>query len=415
MTVYRRRGGLSTATPGYTDRMASRPRTPRVLRRSILALCLLMLALAAAVAVVTACSPDQVTAGSPGSAAPSAEPQVTRVAPAVKARSGIVVDRRSGTVLWSKGPGLRLAPASCTKIMTALLVLEYYRDLTRMVRAPASVRLYQQVAIGLRAGDRISVRQALRATMTKSANDACVTLATAVGGSETHFVTLMNRRARQLGLTHTHFLNSRGSPKPGHYSSARDLAKLGRYAMRDADFRDLVGAKTRVITWPPSHRITVTSHNRLLGYPWGDGIKTGATAQSKMVLVGSGTPGALSVPLIVVTMREPTRDQEERDSVALFMWGAGQYEERQIVRTGDEIAQLAVTGEAPVTVVASADLSAVVRKATTVSPTLQLPAEPLAERPANGEVLGTVTYRCDGLVVGRVDLVAGTIAGSGGL
>ena len=117
--------------------------------------------------------------------------------------------------------------------------------------------------------------------------------------------------------------------------------------MRDAEFRDLVGAKTRVITWPPAHSVTVTSHNRLLDYAWGDGIKTGATAQSKMVLVGSGTPGALKVPLIVVTMREPTRDQEERDAVALFTWGAGLYEERQLVRAGDEVEQLAVTGGAP--------------------------------------------------------------------
>ena len=170
--------------------------------------------------------------------------------------------------------------------------------------------------------------------MTKSANDACVTLATAVGGSEARFVRLMNRRAAQLGLTHTRFVNSRGSPKPGHYSCARDLARLGRYAMRDADFRDLVGTKTRVITWPPSHSVTVTSHNRLLDYAWGDGIKTGATKQSKMVLVGSGRPGPLKVPLIVVTMREPTRDQEEKDAVALFFWGAGLYEDRQLVARG---------------------------------------------------------------------------------
>ena len=176
--------------------------------------------------------------------------------------------------------------------MTALLVLEHYRDLDRMVRAPASVTEQQKVAIGLRPGDRISVRQALRALVTKSANDACVTLATAVGGSETRFVRLMNRRAAQLGLTHTRFVNSRGTPKPGHYSCARDLARLGRYAMRDADFRDLVGTKTRVITWPPSHRVTVTSHNRLLDYAWGDGIKPGATKESKMVLVGSGKPGS---------------------------------------------------------------------------------------------------------------------------
>ena len=329
--------------PDYTGGMASRSRTPRVTHRFILALSLPMLALAAAVAVAAVYSPATVTAASPTAGSQAAPPQAAHGAPAVQARSCIVIDRRSAKVLWSRDAGLRLAPASTTKIMTALLVLEHYRDLTRMVRAPASVARYQEVAIGLRPGDRISVRQALRATMTKSANDACVTLATAVGGSEARFVTLMNRRARQLGLTHTHFVNSRGSPVPGHYSCARDLARLGRYAMRDAEFRDLVGAKTRVITWPPSHRVTVTSHNRLLDYAWGDGIKTGATQESKIVLVGSGAPGELKVPLIVVTMREPTRDREERDAVALFRWAAGLYEQRQIVGAGDEVA--AVDGD----------------------------------------------------------------------
>jgi D-alanyl-D-alanine carboxypeptidase (penicillin-binding protein 5/6) len=335
-------------------------------------------------------------------------------APAVKARSGILIDRRSGKVLWSRDAGLRLAPASVTKIMTALLVLERYNDLERRITAPRSVVDHQVVAIGLRPGDRISVKQALRALMTKSANDACLTLATAVAGSEGRFVKLMNRRATKLGLTHTRFVNSRGSPEPGHYSSARDLAALGRYAMRDARFRDLVRAKTRVITWPPSHKVRVTSHNRLLDYAWGDGIKTGATKESKMVLVGSGTPGPLAVPLIVVTMREPNRAREKKDAVALFRWGAGLYERRQLVSAGNPIAQLTVSGGGPVDVVAAADLSAVTRKAASVTRSLQLPAEPLAQRPAEGEALGAATYRADGVVLGRVDLVAATTAGPSG-
>lgn len=250
-------------------------------------------------------------------------------APDVKARSGILIDRRTGKVLWSKSPDLQLPPASCTKIMTALLVLERYRDLDRYVRAPAAVTKHQQVAIGLRPGDRITVRQALRALMVKSANDAAVTLASAVGGSESGFVKQMNRRARQLRLTHTHFVNCRGTPKPGHYSSARDLARLGRYAMCDARFRAVVATSTTIVRWPPSHAVRVTSHNRLLEYSWGDGIKTGATKQSKMVLVGSGKPGL--VPLIVVTMREPTRDQEVKDAVSLFMWGSSLYRRRLVV------------------------------------------------------------------------------------
>jgi len=350
-----------------------------------------------------------VTGASPATAAGAAP-----AAPDVKARSGIVIDRRSGKVLWSKSADLRLAPASCTKIMTALLVLERYDDLGRMIKVPGAASDHPGVAIGLRQGDRISVRQALRALMTKSANDACITLATAVSGSESRFVKLMNRRAARLGLTRTRFVNSTGAPRPNHYSSARDLARLGRYAMRDARFRDLVRVKTRVITWPPAHRVRVTSHNRLLDHPWGDGIKTGATGPSKMVLVGSGRPAPLAVPLIVVTMREPNRDREERDAVALFTWGAGLFEQRRLATRGELIEQLEVTGGGSVDVAAAADLSAAVRKAADVTRSLRLPAGPLPQPPAGGAVLGTATYRADGIVLGSIDLVASTAAGSSG-
>ena len=250
-------------------------------------------------------------------------PSSAAAAPEVQARSGIMISRTTGDVLWSKSPGLRLPPASCTKIMTALLVLEHYSDLSRYVRAPASVTDQQTVAIGLRPGDRITVRQALRALLVKSANDATVTLAVGVAGSEQAFVRQMNRKAAKLGLTHTHYVNSRGKDATGHYTSARDLATLGRHVWtKFAFFRDTVATKTAVIEWPPSHRMTATSHNRLLDYQWGDGIKTGATARAGKVLVGSGTPSG--VPLIVVTMHEPTRDREEKDAVALFLWGAAQ-------------------------------------------------------------------------------------------
>jgi len=261
--------------------------------------------------------------GSGSEAASSQSPTPTGAAPPeVEAWSGILVVRDTGDVLWSKDPDRELPPASCTKIMTALLTLERVDDLDAMATVP-DIPLPQKVGVDLAPGDRISVREALMALMVKSANDAALTLASYVGGSEKKFTGLMNRRARQLGLTHTHFMNCRGTPEDGHYSSARDLATLGRVAMRDPDFREFVRTKTAVIRYPPDAAVPVENHNRLLDYPWGDGIKTGATEESGKVLVGSGKPG--TVALIVVTMHEPTRDQEVKDAVALFEWGTAEY------------------------------------------------------------------------------------------
>jgi D-alanyl-D-alanine carboxypeptidase (penicillin-binding protein 5/6) len=232
------------------------------------------------------------------------------------------MERDTGRVLWSKAPDRELPPASCTKIMTALLVLEHVTDLDAYATVPR-IPLPQKVGVDLRPGDRITVREALTALMVKSANDAALTLASYVAGNEEAFTKLMNARAAELGLTHTHFVNCRGTPRPGHYSSARDLATLGQVAMRDAVFRELVRTKTAVIRYPPDAAVPGENHNRLLDYPWGDGIKTGATDVSGMVLVGSGKPGP--VALIVVTMHEPTRDQEVKDAVALFEWGTAEY------------------------------------------------------------------------------------------
>jgi D-alanyl-D-alanine carboxypeptidase (penicillin-binding protein 5/6) len=278
---------------------------------ALLATLLAVLALGAALALA-ACGGEHSPKPSPAGTAP----------PEVKAWTGILIEGDSGQVLWSKDPDRELPPASCTKVMTALLTLEHVDDLDAMATVP-DIPLPQKVGVDLVPGDRISVRQALTALLVKSANDAALTLASYVGGNEKQFTKLMNQRARQLGLTHTHFMNCRGTPEDGHYSSARDLATLGRFAMRDAAFRELVGTKTAVIRYPPDGAVPVENHNRLLEYPWGDGIKTGATDVSGMVLVGSGKPGP--VALIVVTMHEPTRDQEVKDAVALFEWGTAEY------------------------------------------------------------------------------------------
>jgi len=267
-------------------------------------------------------SASALIAGCGGSASPEPPAAQGKAPPEVRARSGIVIVRGSGEVLWAKAPDRELAPASCTKIMTALLVLERVPDLDAYATVP-DIPQPQKVGVDLRPGDRIAVREALCALMVKSANDAALTLASHVAGSEEAFTALMNARAAELGLTHTRFVNSRGTPAPGHYSSARDLATLGRFAMRDPVFRELVSTKTAVIRYPPDAAVPVENHSRLLDYPWGDGIKTGATDVSGKVLVGSGKPGP--VALIVVTMGEPTRDQEVKDAVALFEWGTAEF------------------------------------------------------------------------------------------
>jgi D-alanyl-D-alanine carboxypeptidase (penicillin-binding protein 5/6) len=287
-------------------------RAPAVRAGRLLALAALLLA-AATLALAAGC-------GDP--AAPSPVPESDLSPPQVRAWSGILVERQTGDVLWSKEPDRELPPASTTKIMTALLVLERVRDLDEWATVP-EIPIPQKVGVDLMPGDRITVREALYALLVESANDAALTLASHVAGSEPKFVVLMNRRARELGLTHTHFTNSRGTAEPGLFSSARDLATLARTAMRKATFRRIVATRETVITYPPDGRVPIRNHNRLLRYEWADGVKTGSNDASGKVLVGSGRPGP--VALIVVTLHQRTREEEVADAVALFTWGTAEY------------------------------------------------------------------------------------------
>ncbi len=380
------------------DSKPTRTSSARARRAGVVALAaLLLIALAVAVAVVH----------DPGSGAKAATTATTATAaPAVQAWSSIVMDRATGFVLYSKAPDRHLKPASCTKIMTALLVYEHVRDLNQYVTVPRAAMNQGGATLGLRTGDRITVRNALLGLFVRSATDCAVTLATRVSGSEPKFAALMNKRAAQLGLRNTHFVNSSGQVVPGHYSSARDLAELGRVAMRDARFRDLAWRVYATVKWPPSHVVRLHSHNIFNEtFDWVNGIKTGATRGAGCVLVASGTYHNRS--LIVVTMHEPTRQQEFNDALALYKYADALYARRTIVSAGDAVTTVPLDGGGTVTVAARTTLSRVVRTAATVKVTPSLPTS--LSSPDAGQIVGSVSYEADGLKLGTVDLVTADV------
>ena len=333
--------------------------------------------------------------------APVAAVAATSPAPRVAAPSAIVIDRVTGRVLYAKDVHRERPMASCTKIMTALLVVERRRDLGKYVVAPVGTGTNS--GIGLEPGDRITIRQALLALMVKSANDAGFVLACAVGGSQSAFVDLMNRRAFQLGLRDTHYRNPTGSQRdPGHHSSVYDLARLGRYAMRNPAFRDLVGRRRAVIRWPPHHEVAVISNNLLLARDWADGIKCGVTPAAGFCLVGSGRPGLRS--LVTATLGAPARDVDARDHVALFEWASTLYERKAVVAKGEIVRRVPVSDGTKLDAVAQTTLSRVVRSAATIVRKVTLPSS-LRTAPPPGTVLGAATYSADGVVLGTVKLV----------
>ena len=256
-------------------------------------------------------------------------PPALAAGPSVHARAYLVEDGRNGEVLLARNPGERVPIASLTKMMTVLLALERSR-LSDTVTVSSEAAEIGESSIGLRAGERISVRDLVEAALIQSANDAAWALADHVGhGSETRFVALMNRRARQLGLDDTHFVRPDGLDASGHVSSARDVTTLARLLMQKPVVRKIVAMRDATIegdrrlhTW-----------NDLLGvYPGVIGVKTGHTAAAGWSEVGAVRgPG---VTVYATILGSPSRRVRNDGLADLMTWGLSRFRVVQTVTAG---------------------------------------------------------------------------------
>lgn len=222
----------------------------------------------------------------------------------VAARSAILVDGATGTVIWARRPHERRPVASTTKIMTAVLALERLRR-HDLVTIDPSVTRVAPLREGLRAGERVPAEKLLYGLMLYSGNDSALALAIAAAGSRPAFVRLMNEKARELGLRDSHFSTPSGVVDRDNRSSAWDLAALARYAMRSPTFRTIVATRVKRVTWPPpTYAKVYVNKNRLIGgYPGADGVKTGWTTRAGHTLVASAH--RYGIRLIVVVLRSP--------------------------------------------------------------------------------------------------------------
>jgi len=209
--------------------------------------------------------------------------------------------RLDGRDLWGSDPDRRLPPASLTKMMTALLVLERTAPGAMATVSPAAAGETGS-RLGLAAGCRMSVGELLAASILNSANDACHALADHVAGSEKQFVSLMNERAGRLGLTGTRYANACGHDAPGHYSTARDLALLAETVMQEPFYARLAALPEGTIATADTKKLfRLTNTNALLGRSAGvKGVKTGFTARAGKCLVAAAERGGKQALLVLL-------------------------------------------------------------------------------------------------------------------
>jgi serine-type D-Ala-D-Ala carboxypeptidase (penicillin-binding protein 5/6) len=337
-------------------------------------------------------------------------------APTVDADAYIVVEPATEEVLAQRAPDRGLPMASTTKIMTALIALES-ADLDDVMTVPP------EAAIGgssgrLETGERLSVRDLLTALLVASGNDAAITLAQGVAGSQEAFVARMNRRARELGLTRTRFANPHGLDEAGHRSSVRDLVALAREAMKNPFFRETASRRRATIPGPAGLGTReFVSENLLLEIdPDVDGVKTGMTDGAGYALVAHARRGPAAPELYVALIGASSESSRAEGGLALLAQGRAQYAPVTLIAEGAVFGRVPVDDRPGTSVAyrAAAPLVAPLRLGEPVTETIAAPPEvrgPVEE----GQVIGSITVRQGDRVLGRRDLVAAESAGEPGV
>lgn len=324
--------------------------------------------------------------------------------PQLDASSWLLIDGKDNAELAAHAPDRRSAIASTTKLMTAFLAMSELRMSDVLVVPRYEPEPAESVA-GLVAGERLTVRDLLIAMMLPSANDAAVTVADGVSGSEPAFVAAMNRAAARLGLDRTHYANPIGLDARGNYSTAGDLLTLAQELLADKRFRRIV-AMPRATLRSGDHDRVVTNTNTLLrSDPTVDGVKTGHTLEAGYVLIASAKRDG--VPLLAAVLGVPSEAARDVETEELLDWGYSLYHRERAVARGRAEATAAVRYEdRPLALVARRSVPVEVRDDQRVEVDARAPTE--VEGPiAAGERLGQVTVTVDGRFIDRVPLTAG--------
>ncbi len=321
----------------------------------------------------------------------------TAQAVGTSASSAILMDAESGRVLYEHNSDSERAIASITKLMTALLVVERLPDLDATVEIdPASIGV-EGSSMYLKEGETLTVRELLYGLLLNSGNDAATALACHCAGSEEAFAQLMNERAAELGMAHSHFVNPHGLSQEGHYSTARDMAVLTAECLKHEEIVAIASTKTVTIGGR-----TMTNHNKMLWqYEGCIGMKTGYTILAGRTLITCAQRDGQR--LIAVTLND---GNDWADHTALLDYGFSAYPRQTVIEAGEEVITLPVTASLTrfVPVAAAETVAYPLREGEEVTASYDIPQSleaPLQE----GQSVGSITYFLDGAEIGSTQLV----------
>lgn len=343
--------------------------------------------------------------------------------PEISSEAAILVDFKGGGVLFEKDADEKNYPASTTKIMTAILAIENLDYSEVLTASETAIDIDRDGSnMGILLGETFTVEQLLYGLLVHSANDAANMLAEGVAGTIDDFVIMMNAKAKELGMTNTNFVNPHGYHHEDHYMSARDLATLSAYAMKNEKFKVIASTPTYEIA--PTEKYEeiryLSSNNMLINpmkgrkyiYSPAKGIKTGHTGDAGYCLASFAEKDGMSY--ICVTMKAPIDENDNhsfKDTINLFEYGFNNYKMKSVSDVGEILATAPVKwakgGKHAILTTTSAVevLLPVDFKESDIKTNITL-SEKVTAPVKKGEVLGSIEYIYDEKSLGVIDLVA---------
>ena len=255
------------------------------------------------------------------------------------AKSAIVMDARTGKVLYARDAESKRYPASTTKMMTLIVALEH-SNLDEMVTTSQNASSTEGSSLWLSPGEQLRLMDMLYGIMLISGNDATVAVAEHISGSVEKFAKLMPEKAHAIGATNTNFTNSSGLPDPNHITTAHDLAKIAAYGYKNPIFSQIVSTQKKIIPWPgKDHDRELYNENKMLWlFDGGNGVKTGYTDAAGRCLVSAAKRNDIQLVAVVLDS-----DRMWDDSIALLDYGFQQLQPMTLFNKGDILKTVKVT------------------------------------------------------------------------
>lgn len=337
----------------------------------------------------------------------------TTVELADKAKSAVLIERDTGTILYDKNSDEKLPPASMTKIMTMLLIMEALDK--GQIKWDEKVRTSEYAAsmggsqIFLEPGEEMTVEQMLKGIAIGSGNDASVAMAEKIAGSADEFVNMMNKKVEELDLKNTHFKNPTGLPEPDHYSSAHDMALMAKELLKYEEITNFTGKYEDYLREGTDKKFWLVNTNRLVKfYPGVDGVKTGFTNEAKYCLTATAKKDNMRV--IAVVFGADTPKDRNAQVTKMLDYAFSQYQTHPLFEKDHVLSQLKVSkgSEKEVNLMTSEPISVLTKKGEKVYDVTQeiLMKNDIKAPVKKGDELGTLQLKKDGKLIAESKLVA---------